>query len=165
MRLRLLLATSGCSGGPGRSRTADLRFRKPSLYPSELRGHAQGNLKSITQLSGSDVASATEFCPIPRPLRLERRFFGAPPSRVPASWFRAQQTGSLAKKRNLARLGRLARVVLSRFDHTRGTYIPRPSRRRSGLLDEEILDAEPVAVAAGPGRIGLEGANVLSARL
>src|SRR5579885_2857464 len=26
------------SGGPGRSRTADLRFRKPSLYPSELRG-------------------------------------------------------------------------------------------------------------------------------
>ena len=26
-------------GGPGRSRTADLRFRKPSLYPSELRGH------------------------------------------------------------------------------------------------------------------------------
>ena len=26
------------TGGPGRSRTADLRFRKPSLYPSELRG-------------------------------------------------------------------------------------------------------------------------------
>jgi integrase len=26
------------AGGPGRSRTADLRFRKPSLYPSELRG-------------------------------------------------------------------------------------------------------------------------------
>jgi hypothetical protein len=25
-------------GGPGRSRTADLRFRKPLLYPSELRG-------------------------------------------------------------------------------------------------------------------------------
>ena len=28
------------NGGPGRSRTADLRFRKPSLYPSELRGLA-----------------------------------------------------------------------------------------------------------------------------
>ncbi len=27
------------TGGPGRSRTADLRFRKPSLYPSELQGH------------------------------------------------------------------------------------------------------------------------------
>jgi hypothetical protein len=27
------------TGGPGRSRTADLRFRKPTLYPSELRGH------------------------------------------------------------------------------------------------------------------------------
>jgi hypothetical protein len=28
------------AGGPGQSRTADLRFRKPLLYPSELRGHA-----------------------------------------------------------------------------------------------------------------------------
>ena len=27
------------SGGPGQSRTADQRFRKPLLYPSELRGH------------------------------------------------------------------------------------------------------------------------------
>ncbi len=26
------------SGGPGVSRTRDLRFRKPLLYPSELRG-------------------------------------------------------------------------------------------------------------------------------
>ena len=26
------------NGGPGQSRTADLRFRKPLLYPSELRG-------------------------------------------------------------------------------------------------------------------------------
>jgi hypothetical protein len=25
-------------GGPGQSRTADLRFRKPLLYPTELRG-------------------------------------------------------------------------------------------------------------------------------
>ena len=27
------------AGGPGVSRTRDLRFRKPLLYPSELRGH------------------------------------------------------------------------------------------------------------------------------
>src|SRR6478672_12619226 len=27
-------------GDPGRSRTCDLRFRKPSLYPSELQGHS-----------------------------------------------------------------------------------------------------------------------------
>src|SRR5215831_2742912 len=27
-----------CDGGPGQSRTADQRFRKPLLYPSELRG-------------------------------------------------------------------------------------------------------------------------------
>ena len=26
-------------GGPGVIRTRDLRFRKPLLYPSELRGH------------------------------------------------------------------------------------------------------------------------------
>ena len=29
------------SGGPGVSRTRDLRFRKPLLYPSELRGHGE----------------------------------------------------------------------------------------------------------------------------
>ena len=27
-------------GDPGRIRTSDLRFRKPSLYPSELQGHS-----------------------------------------------------------------------------------------------------------------------------
>ena len=27
------------NGDPGPIRTADLRFRKPMLYPSELRGH------------------------------------------------------------------------------------------------------------------------------
>jgi hypothetical protein len=27
-------------GGPGQSRTADQRFRKPLLYPSELQGHS-----------------------------------------------------------------------------------------------------------------------------
>src|SRR6185503_6328193 len=26
-------------GGPGRTRTCDLRFRKPLLYPAELRSH------------------------------------------------------------------------------------------------------------------------------
>ena len=34
--LRDLLAEE--AGGPGVSRTRDLRFRKPLLYPSELRG-------------------------------------------------------------------------------------------------------------------------------
>ena len=29
------------NGGPGQSRTADLRFRKPLLYPSELRGRCE----------------------------------------------------------------------------------------------------------------------------
>src|SRR2546430_16489063 len=30
------------NGGPGRSRTADQRFRKPLLYPTELRGPNKG---------------------------------------------------------------------------------------------------------------------------
>jgi hypothetical protein len=34
------------NGGPGRSRTADQRFRKPLLYPTELRGRC-----SLTRLS------------------------------------------------------------------------------------------------------------------
>jgi hypothetical protein len=31
---------AGKNGGPGQIRTADLRFRKPSLYPTELQGHS-----------------------------------------------------------------------------------------------------------------------------
>jgi hypothetical protein len=52
-------------GGPGVSRTRDLRFRKPLLYPSELRGHVdvthyatsvyrnRGRVLSIIQCPGS----------------------------------------------------------------------------------------------------------------
>lgn len=29
----------GRGGDPGKIRTSDLRFRKPSLYPPELQGH------------------------------------------------------------------------------------------------------------------------------
>ena len=31
-------------GGPGQSRTADQRFRKPLLYPSELRGRRKPSI-------------------------------------------------------------------------------------------------------------------------
>jgi hypothetical protein len=34
-------------GGPGRSRTADQRFRKPLLYPTELRGRCDVSLMTI----------------------------------------------------------------------------------------------------------------------
>ncbi len=37
------------NGGPGRSRTADQRFRKPLLYPSELRG--QSGVTSLSHAS------------------------------------------------------------------------------------------------------------------
>src|SRR5207237_6999589 len=40
--LELGAGTCSFSGGPGQSRTADQRFRKPLLYPSELQGLNQG---------------------------------------------------------------------------------------------------------------------------
>jgi hypothetical protein len=53
------------NGGPGRSRTADQRFRKPLLYPTELRGHCEVaslshvNFKTgIRQESPSDSKTA-----------------------------------------------------------------------------------------------------------
>ena len=39
-------------GGPGQSRTADLRFRKPLLYPSELRGQCGATPVSHMSLQG-----------------------------------------------------------------------------------------------------------------
>jgi hypothetical protein len=35
----MIFATSESRGGPERTRTSDLRFRKPLLYPAELRDH------------------------------------------------------------------------------------------------------------------------------
>ena len=39
----------GCQkdGDPGKIRTSDLRFRKPSLYPPELRGHEKPALNRV----------------------------------------------------------------------------------------------------------------------
>jgi hypothetical protein len=47
------------TGGPGRSRTADLRFRKPSLYPSELRGRVS-SLNASTSVNGFHFPVADE---------------------------------------------------------------------------------------------------------
>ena len=41
----------GLNGTPDRIRTCDLRFRKPLLYPTELREH----LADLQQLRGSDL--------------------------------------------------------------------------------------------------------------
>src|ERR1700674_269754 len=38
---RSLIADAAEAGGPERTRTSDLRFRKPLLYPAELRDHAR----------------------------------------------------------------------------------------------------------------------------
>jgi hypothetical protein len=67
----------GEDGSPGQSRTADLRFRKPLLYPSELQGHCDVTPLSYVNLpmlalrwvrdlvsdcvSGSSVALGTTF--------------------------------------------------------------------------------------------------------
>src|SRR5437879_9344655 len=52
------------SGGPGQSRTADQRFRKPLLYPPELRGQCD-----VTPLSHVNL---------PRQERCEFRDGGVP---------------------------------------------------------------------------------------
>src|SRR5258708_40088707 len=51
-----LVIINDFSGDPGRSRTCDLRFRKPSLYPSELQGHA------TYSLSLARIADAASRC-------------------------------------------------------------------------------------------------------
>ncbi len=48
------------NGGPGQSRTADLRFRKPLLYPSELRGLLL-NPHDFTLIPQFSVALVFEF--------------------------------------------------------------------------------------------------------
>ena len=44
--VRLLLACRAKAGAPGRSRTCDPRFRKPMLYPAELRARGKRNIIS-----------------------------------------------------------------------------------------------------------------------
>ena len=69
-RFGTTLGVTQNNGGPGQIRTADLRFRKPSLYPSELQGQ---NLFSLPQrprgpsaslrisAAGSDARSSPQF--------------------------------------------------------------------------------------------------------
>ena len=48
-------------GGPGRSRTADQRFRKPLLYPTELRGRNQFII--ACRFSATENVQATNLLP------------------------------------------------------------------------------------------------------
>src|SRR5688572_3464123 len=53
------------NGAPGRSRTCDPRFRKPVLYPAELRAReAELNSNADGTRSGTSWASRTIRCPI-----------------------------------------------------------------------------------------------------
>src|SRR3954463_15102953 len=49
------------SGGPGQSRTADQRFRKPLLYPSELRGRNLSLSICPMQQAGADLRGSRPF--------------------------------------------------------------------------------------------------------
>jgi hypothetical protein len=42
-------------GGPGATRTPDKRFRKPLLYPPELRGHVAENRGSVAGIRASSI--------------------------------------------------------------------------------------------------------------
>ena len=48
------------TGGPERTRTSDLRFRKPLLYPAELRDHAIDALAFSTHVRQLGYPSAAE---------------------------------------------------------------------------------------------------------
>ena len=48
----------GLNGTPDRIRTCDLRFRKPLLYPTELREH----LADLQQLRDSDLTGLKRSC-------------------------------------------------------------------------------------------------------
>ena len=56
-------------GGPGQSRTADQRFRKPLLYPSELRGQCDVTPLSHVSLARSALRESHDLvsrkCPQP----------------------------------------------------------------------------------------------------
>ncbi len=48
-------------GGPGQSRTADQRFRKPLLYPSELQGHVRRNPIVSRQFTEAGTSRESSF--------------------------------------------------------------------------------------------------------
>ena len=62
------------NGGPGQSRTADLRFRKPLLYPSELRGQCDVTSFSHTVYGLWRRTSVRFCCPIAVPRGLSSGF-------------------------------------------------------------------------------------------
>src|SRR5215469_18127112 len=52
-----------CRGGPDRTRTCDLRFRKPLLYPAELRDQLRVGYSTLCQPSHvSSVFTAARRC-------------------------------------------------------------------------------------------------------
>lgn len=51
-------------GDPGRTRTTGLRFRKPPLYPAELRGRARLIYHASARLA---IASHAQDSPFPGP--------------------------------------------------------------------------------------------------
>src|SRR5438093_42063 len=56
-------------GGPGVSRTRDTRFRKPLLYPSELRGHGRTVACGATGCErGTSVAISLQKPPMYTPV-------------------------------------------------------------------------------------------------
>jgi hypothetical protein len=62
------------SGGPERTRTSDLRFRKPLLYPAELRDQIIDILDSSTVSRVAQLALATHFATEPAYFGFAERF-------------------------------------------------------------------------------------------
>jgi hypothetical protein len=52
-------------GDPGMTRTCDLRFRKPSLYPAELRDREPGQMRALGKLISELAHNRQPFGPFP----------------------------------------------------------------------------------------------------
>ena len=70
-------------GGPGQSRTADQRFRKPLLYPSELQGRCEANSLSHAEFLRQEEANRGTMRLSPLRMRAEECEFHRRVSRPP----------------------------------------------------------------------------------
>src|SRR5271154_5528243 len=78
------------AGGPGKTRTSDLRFRKPLLYPAELRDReasccVHASARQFRNLGGIAKAASSARAPAVARAGLWPGFVSLPPGRAVAS--------------------------------------------------------------------------------
>jgi hypothetical protein len=88
-------------GGPGKTRTCDLRFRKPLLYPAELRDQFNGacGALEVALYSIRGASGTSAFCdaraPEPHPTFSSALMLSPVLSLFPAPWRRSRASIAL----------------------------------------------------------------------